>query len=71
MKTAYTGALDVVMNEDQDRTRLGNGPQNLAVLRHMALNVMQKDTSKGSLRGKFMRAAWDELDCLAPLLALF
>jgi predicted transposase YbfD/YdcC len=24
--------LDVVMNEDQDRTRLGNGPHNLAVL---------------------------------------
>ncbi len=62
--------LDVVMNEDQDRTRLGNGPQNLAVLRHMALNVMQKDTSKGSLRGKFMRAAWDER-YLARLLALF
>ena len=36
--------LDVVMNEDQDRTRLDNGPHNLAVLRHMALNVMQKDT---------------------------
>jgi len=52
--------LDVVMNEDQDRTRLGNGPHNLAVLRHMALNVMQKETTKGSLRGKFMRAGWDE-----------
>jgi predicted transposase YbfD/YdcC len=62
--------LDVVMNEDQDRTRLGNGPHNLAVLRHMALNVMQKDTSKGSLRVKFMRAAWDER-YLARLLALF
>ena len=62
--------LDVVMNEDQDRTRLGNGPQNIAVLRHMALNVMQKDTSKGSLRGKFMRAGWDER-YLARLLALF
>jgi len=62
--------LDVVMNEDQDRTRLGNGPHNLAVLRHMALNVMQKDTSKGSLRGKFMQAAWDER-YLARLLALF
>ena len=62
--------LDVVMNEDQDRTRLGNGPQNLAVKGHMALNVMQKDTSKGSLRGKFMRAAWDER-YLARLLALF
>ncbi len=62
--------LDVVMNEDQDRTRMDNGPHNLAVLRHMALNVMQKDTSKGSLRGKFMRAAWDDR-YLAQLLALF
>jgi predicted transposase YbfD/YdcC len=52
--------LDVVMNEDQDRTRLGNGPHNLAVLRHMALNVMQKDTTKGSLRGKLKRAGWDD-----------
>ena len=58
------------MNEDQDRTRLGSGPQNLAVLRHMALNVMQKDTSKGSLRGKFRRAAWND-SYLARLLALF
>jgi predicted transposase YbfD/YdcC len=62
--------LDVVMNEDQDRTRLDNGPHNLAVLRHMALNVMQKDTSKGSLRGKIMRAGWDDR-FLARLLALF
>jgi len=62
--------LDVVMNEDQDRTRLGNGPHNLAVLRHMALNVMQKDESKGSLRGKFKRAGWNDA-YLAKLLALF
>jgi len=62
--------LDVVMNEDQDRTRLDNGPHNLAVLRHMAMNVMQKDTTKESLRGKFMRAGWDER-YLARLLAMF
>jgi predicted transposase YbfD/YdcC len=62
--------LDVVMNEDQDRTRMDNGPHNLAVLRHMALNVMQKDTSKGSLRGKIMRAGWDDR-YLAKLLSLF
>jgi predicted transposase YbfD/YdcC len=62
--------LDVVMNEDQDRTRLGNGPQNHAILRHMALNVMQKDGSKESLRGKFQRAGWDNA-YLARLLALF
>ena len=52
--------LDVVMNEDQDRTRLGNGPHNLAVRRHMAPNIMQKDGSKGSLRGKFQRAGWND-----------
>jgi len=62
--------LDVVMNEDQDRTRVGNGPHNLAVLRHMALNVMQKDASKGSLRGKFKRAGWDDA-YLSHLLASF
>jgi hypothetical protein len=62
--------LDVVLNEDQDRSRLGNAPHNLAVLRHMALNVMQKDGEKGSLRGKIKRAGWDEA-YLAKLLTLF
>ena len=62
--------LDVVMNEDQDRTRMGNGPHNLAVLRHMAINAMQKQGSKGSLRGKFKRAGWDD-DFLYRLLELF
>jgi predicted transposase YbfD/YdcC len=62
--------LDVTMNEDQNRTRLDNGPYNLAILRHLALNVMQKDTTKGSLRTKFMRAGWDDT-YLARLLALF
>ena len=62
--------LDVVMNEDQDRTRMGHGPQNLAVLRHMAINAMQKEGSKGSLRGKFKRAGWDDA-YLFRLLELF
>ena len=62
--------LDVVMNEDQARTRLGNGPHNMAVLRHMALNVLQKDPTKGSLRGKFKRAGWNDA-YLTSLLALF
>ncbi len=62
--------MDVTMNEDQDRTRLDNGPQNLAVLRHMALNVMQKDKSKNSLRGRFLKAGWDDR-YMAQLLALF
>ena len=52
--------LDVVMNEDQARNRAGHGAHNLAVLRHLAINVMQKEGSGGSLRGKFKRAAWNE-----------
>ena len=61
--------LDVVMNEDQDQTRMGHGPENLAVLRHMAINAMQKEGSKGSLRGKFKRAGWDD-DFLYRLLEM-
>ena len=57
------------MNEDQDRTRIDHGPQNLTVLRHMALNLMQKDGSKEALRGKFQRAGWDNV-YLARLFAL-
>ncbi len=40
------------MSEDSARDRVDNGPQNLAVLRHMALNVMRKEESKMSQRGK-------------------
>jgi predicted transposase YbfD/YdcC len=49
--------LDVSMNEDHMRTRLGHGPQNLTVLRHMALNLLRKEPSTGSLPKKFRRAA--------------
>ena len=62
--------LDVVMNEDRDRTRMGHGPHNLAVLRHLAINAMQKEGSKGSVRGKFKRAGWDDAN-LYRLLELF
>ena len=62
--------LDVIMNEDQDRNRMDNSPYNLAILRHMALNVMQKEGSKGSLRGKFKRAGWSDA-YLRQLLAAF
>lgn len=58
VENALHWRLDVVTHEDQDRTRMTNRPHNLAVLRHMALNVMQKDRSKDSLKGKFQRAGW-------------
>ena len=43
--------LDVTMNEDAARNRMDNGPHNLAVLRHMALNVMGREESKTSCGG--------------------
>jgi hypothetical protein len=58
------------MNEDAARNRMDNGPHNLAVLRHMARNVMRKEESQTSLRGKFKKTAWNE-DYLVKLLALF
>lgn len=60
--------LDVIMNEDQARNRLDNGPNNLAVLRHMALNILNAQKSKISNRRKIKRAGWSNA-FLADLLA--
>jgi predicted transposase YbfD/YdcC len=60
--------LDVTMNEDQARNRLDNGPNNLAVLRHMALNILNAQKSKISTRRKIKRAGWNNA-FLANLLA--
>ena len=62
--------LDVTMNEDQARNRLDNGPNNLAVLRHMALNILNAKKSKISNRRKIKRAGWNNA-FLADLLAQF
>jgi len=62
--------LDVTMNEDQTRNRLDNGPENLAILRRIALNLTKLEGSKGSIKGKLKKAGWND-DFLATLLAQF
>src|SRR5215213_7141294 len=62
--------LDVTMNEDQARNRLDYGPQNIALLRRLALNLAKLEGSKESMKGKPMRAAWDDT-FLTRLLAQF
>lgn len=60
--------LDVTFNEDQSRIRKGGSPDNFALLRRFAINILSLDTSKESTRKKRKRAAWDEnylLNCLA------
>jgi predicted transposase YbfD/YdcC len=52
--------LDVVFREDDSRIRKDNSPQNMAVLRNIALNILKQDTSKGSSKQKRYRAALDD-----------
>ena len=61
--------LDVVFHEDQSRIRTGDAPQNMAVVRHIALNLLRQETSKGSLKTKRFRAALNE-SYLAKVLGL-
>ena len=62
--------LDVTMNEDRARNRKDRGPENLALLRRLALNLAKLDPSKGSIKGKLKRAGWDNL-FLGQLLPQF
>ncbi|MCY3832337.1 MAG: hypothetical protein OXG85_04935 [Chloroflexi bacterium] len=52
--------MDVTFQEDQMRTRKGDSAQNLIALRNIALNILKKEPSKGSLRQKRYRAALDD-----------
>jgi predicted transposase YbfD/YdcC len=62
--------LAVVMGEDRTRNRKDHGPENLALLRRLALNLARLDPSEGSIRGKPKRAGWDDA-FLVRLLARF
>lgn len=50
--------LDVVFNEDDARTRKNYGPQNLAVLRRIALDILRAHPDTRSLARKMKLAAW-------------
>jgi predicted transposase YbfD/YdcC len=61
--------LDVALNEDHSRVRKDQAPENLAVLRHIALNLLkQEKTTKGGVRAKQLQAAWNQ-DYLLKILA--
>ena len=64
------GQLAVVFNDDQSRNRKDHCPDNLALLRNLALNLARLEPSKGSIRGKLKRAGWDN-DCLVIILSQF
>jgi predicted transposase YbfD/YdcC len=59
--------LDVALGEDAARSRADHGPQNLALIRKLALNIVRQHPEKASIKGKRKRAGWND----AFLLSLF
>jgi len=52
--------LDVGFREDACRIRTGHAPENLAVLRHIALNLLKQERScKLGINAKRLKAGWD------------
>lgn len=60
--------LDMVFRDDECRVRTDNAPFNLAIVKHIALNVLRTGKSKDSLRMRRKVAAWDE-NALANYIA--
>lgn len=60
--------LDMVFRDDDCRVRTDNAPFNLAIVKHIALNVLRTGKTKDSLRMRRKVAAWDE-NALAAYIA--
>ncbi len=59
--------LDVILNEDRARNRKDHGPENIAILRKLALNLLRSHPDTASIRRKVKRAAWDDAFLLSLL----
>lgn len=67
IENALHWQLDVSFREDAARNRKDHGPANIAILRRRALDIVRRDTSKGSLSIKLKRAGWNDAFLLSLL----
>lgn len=52
--------LDIAFREDECRVRKDHAAENLAILRHIALNLLKKEkTAKGGIHAKRLQAGWN------------
>ena len=52
-------SLDVSFGEDQCRLRTGHGPQNMAIFRHIVMNLMRTTRTRSSLKVRRKKAGWN------------
>ncbi|WP_286019009.1 ISAs1 family transposase [Candidatus Venteria ishoeyi] len=61
--------LDYAFDEDKQRARIGNSDANMAIVRHIALNLLKAEkTSKVGIKTKRLKAGWNETYLLKILL---
>jgi hypothetical protein len=60
LKIACDFVLDIAFREDDSCVRLGHASENLAVLRHITLNLLrQENSSRVGIHAKRLKAGWD------------
>ena len=52
--------LDVTFREDLQRTKTGNAPENLAIIRKLSLQLLNKITDTESIKSKRKLAGWND-----------
>jgi predicted transposase YbfD/YdcC len=59
--------LDVVFRDNLTRLRSGNAPENMAIVRHVALNLLSRAKPITSFKNRRKKAGWD-VDYLETVL---
>ncbi|CAH0530003.1 hypothetical protein VHP8226_03729 [Vibrio hippocampi] len=52
--------LDVTFKEDDSRIRIGDGAENVGVIRRFTLNLARLHPKKFSMRSKLKQAGWSD-----------
>lgn len=67
VENALHWTLDVIFKDDQSRLRKGHGANNMAIVRHFAINLVRAVNDKRSIKLRRKRARWSS-EYLASIL---
>ena len=60
IENACHWVLDVAFREDDHRLREGHAPENMSVVRKMALAMLKKAKANMGIKNKRLKAGWDD-----------